>query len=173
MGRQIDADEFIKHTENMLDIATRENNTVMKSFLSAILIFFNQYLDTFEKWGAQMFYLETKDGERFLTDPNSNDRKEFEKIVEDKMGPRASQLYNDIVDEAYNNCENLVSDFEQRLDFVADDLGNALSHDNLDVNELENILSDLQCILSDMRAIWWKHLSFHLGLVYLDFCLEC
>ena len=49
MGRQIDADEFIKHTENMLDIATRENNTVMKSFLSAILIFFNQYLDTFEK----------------------------------------------------------------------------------------------------------------------------
>lgn len=100
-----------------------------------------------------MFYLETKDGERFLTDPNSNDRKEFEKIVEDKMGPRASQLYNDIVDEAYNNCENLVSDFAQRLDFVADDLGSALSHDNLDMNELENILSDLQCILSDMRAI--------------------
>lgn len=48
MGRQIDADEFIRHAQNMIDIAKRDNNRMMEAFLLGIQIYFQQYLDTFE-----------------------------------------------------------------------------------------------------------------------------
>ena len=36
-----------------------------------------------------MFYLETKDGEKFFTDAKSDDKMEFEKILEQKLGEQA------------------------------------------------------------------------------------
>lgn len=48
-----------------------------------------------------MFYLETKDGERFLTNPNSDDKVEFEKIVEAKMGAESVDMMNQLIMDAH------------------------------------------------------------------------
>lgn len=47
-----------------------------------------------------MFYLETKDGDKFFTDPKSDDKLEFEKIIEDKLGKQSAELFNSLLDEA-------------------------------------------------------------------------
>lgn len=47
-----------------------------------------------------MFYLETKDGDKFFTDPKSDDKSEFEKIIEDKLGKQSVELFNLLLDEA-------------------------------------------------------------------------
>lgn len=62
-----------------------------------------------------MFYLETKDGDRFFTDPKSDDKSEFEKIIESKMGAQSVELMNELIEEARNDgeanavayCENI------------------------------------------------------------------
>lgn len=46
-----------------------------------------------------MFYMETKDGEKFCTDIKSDDRKEFERIIEQKLGTDAVEIFNQILDE--------------------------------------------------------------------------
>ena len=47
-----------------------------------------------------MFYLELKDGERFFTESNSNDRLEFEKILDQKLGEQAVELFNQLLADA-------------------------------------------------------------------------
>ena len=46
-----------------------------------------------------MFYLETKDGERFFTEAHSDDKLEFEKILEAKLGNDAVDLFNQLLGE--------------------------------------------------------------------------
>jgi flagellar biosynthesis/type III secretory pathway protein FliH len=47
-----------------------------------------------------MFYLETKDGEKFFTDANSDDKLEFEKIIEQKLGKQTVDLFNQLIEDA-------------------------------------------------------------------------
>lgn len=47
-----------------------------------------------------MFYLETKDGDKFFTESNSSDKVEFEKIIEQKLGSDAVELFNQLIQEA-------------------------------------------------------------------------
>ena len=47
-----------------------------------------------------MFYLETKDGDKFFTESNSSDKAEFEKIIEQKLGSDAAELFNQLIAEA-------------------------------------------------------------------------
>ena len=47
-----------------------------------------------------MFYLETKDGEKFFTDAKSDDKIEFEKIIEQKLGNQAVELFNQLIQDA-------------------------------------------------------------------------
>jgi hypothetical protein len=47
-----------------------------------------------------MFYLETKDGEKFFTDAKSDDKMEFEKILEQKLGEQAVELFNQLIADA-------------------------------------------------------------------------
>ena len=47
-----------------------------------------------------MFYLETKDGEKFFTDVNSDDKLEFEKIIEQKLGKQTVDLFNQLIEDA-------------------------------------------------------------------------
>jgi len=66
-----------------------------------------------------VFYLETKDGDRFFTDPKSNDRAEFEKILEQKLGQQAVEMFNSLIDEAENSAhEQLARD----IDYIINDL---------------------------------------------------
>lgn len=68
-----------------------------------------------------MFYLETKDGDRFFTDKNSDDKAEFEKILEQKLGQPAVDLFNQLLDEAKNSGkESLIHDLDYVLDQLRD-----------------------------------------------------
>lgn len=60
-----------------------------------------------------MFYLETKDGDRFFTDKNSDDCAEFEKIIEQKLGQQAVELFRQLIADAENkNRELLAGDID-------------------------------------------------------------
>lgn len=60
-----------------------------------------------------MFYMETNDGERFLTDAKSEDKAEFEKILEQKLGKDAVEIFNHLIDDAKQaSREALVRDLE-------------------------------------------------------------
>ena len=62
-----------------------------------------------------MFYLETKDGERFLTNSKSDDKAEFEKILEQKLGKDAVELFNHLLDDAKEDGQKALA---QDLDYV-------------------------------------------------------
>lgn len=47
-----------------------------------------------------MFYLETKDGDKFFTDARSSDKSEFEKIIEQKLGKDAVSLFDQLIEDA-------------------------------------------------------------------------
>lgn len=49
MGKQIDADEFIRHTQNLIDKSKKDNDRMMEAFFSGILMYFEKYLDIFCK----------------------------------------------------------------------------------------------------------------------------
>lgn len=53
-----------------------------------------------------MFYLETKDGERFFTSVKSSDRIEFEKIIESKLGEQAAEMFSQLIQEAEEDAYN-------------------------------------------------------------------
>ena len=53
-----------------------------------------------------MFYLQTKDGERFFTSSTSSDRAEFEKILDYKLGQDAVEMFNDLIREAEEDNYN-------------------------------------------------------------------
>ena len=52
-----------------------------------------------------MFYLETKDGDKFFTDSKSNDKVEFWRILDQKLGRQAANMFDefikDVKQEAY------------------------------------------------------------------------
>jgi hypothetical protein len=108
-----------------------------------------------------MFYLETKDGERFLTSAISDDKSEFENIIESKMGRQAVELFNDIVDDAREEGEESVS-FE---DYVSRDEVYYLSSDLADVIKQLKIIvdsgndidkSDIEIYLEELKDIHTK-----------------
>ena len=96
-----------------------------------------------------MFYLETKDGDRFLTDKDSDDRKEFDKIICDKLGRDASDLFDLLVREDEDKAEQLLNSFKHRFNDCIKDLDKTLNKKEVDRVKLEEILSDLQAIYLD------------------------
>ena len=72
-----------------------------------------------------MFYLETKDGDRFFTDKNSDDRAEFEKIIEQKLGQQAVEMFRQLIEDAENrNREVLAED----IDYIISELREIREH---------------------------------------------
>lgn len=57
-----------------------------------------------------MFYVETKDGEKFFTSPNSDDVAEFAKILEEKLGKDMAKLFSDILEEKVSSVELYYTD---------------------------------------------------------------
>lgn len=66
-----------------------------------------------------MFYLETKDGDRFFTDPNSDDVAEFEKILKQKLGTQVSDFFKQLIHEAENKA-NL--SLQNDIDYIIGEL---------------------------------------------------
>lgn len=91
-----------------------------------------------------MFYLETKDGDRFFTSADSDDKIEFEKIIEAKLGEDAANMFNLLVEDATVPYELLLDDAGSRLQDSLRDLDYII--DEKDLDKLQNILSELQSI---------------------------
>ena len=104
-----------------------------------------------------MFYLETKDGEKFFTGKDSDDKAEFERILEDKLGPQAVALFNDLVMDSAWSCEELLSDAASRLESITYDLNALITKsencDKVETSDIEAILSDVQRIEADLRTL--------------------
>jgi len=96
-----------------------------------------------------MFYLETKDGDRFFTDKDSSDKVEFEKIVEAKMGKDSADLYNSIVQEFSDDAEALIANYNYKLKEILDEFDSALCNPSISKDEMESILSDLQSLYTE------------------------
>ena len=93
-----------------------------------------------------MFYLETKDGEKFFTDKESDDFQEFDRIIDSKLGKDASELFNTLVEEAKNTNEEKLSEAASDLLEEVNDLDQALAEPELDKDRLLDILAHLQAI---------------------------
>lgn len=96
-----------------------------------------------------MFYLETIDGEKFFTDKDSNDRQEFEKILETKLGRDSAELFNHLVAESEENAEELLNSFKRRYHENMDALDQVLNNLPIDGVKMEEILSEFQAIYMD------------------------
>ena len=100
-----------------------------------------------------MFYLQTNDGERFLTNAHSDDKAEFAKIIENKMGKDSVEIFNDIVDEAASNAVEALYSVRNNLEYAVQDLDRVLNAEEVDRVKLEQILSDIESIYTDVTLI--------------------
>ena len=96
-----------------------------------------------------MFYLETKDGDKFFTNKDSDDRKEFEKILEDKLGQQVGELFNELLNEATEDSQEVINSIRVAYKDCIDRLDEALMEQPADIGKLEEILSDLQALYVD------------------------
>ena len=96
-----------------------------------------------------MFYLETIDGEKFFTDKDSDDRQEFEKILETKLGKDSAEMFNHLVAESEENAEALLNSFKRRYHENMDALDQVLNNLPIDGVKMEEILSEFQAIYMD------------------------
>jgi hypothetical protein len=96
-----------------------------------------------------MFYIETKDGDKFLTDKDSDDCKEFDKIINDKLGRDASELFESLIHESQDNVEQMLNSFKHRFNDCLKDFDKTLNNKEVDKAKLEEILAELQAIYLD------------------------
>lgn len=96
-----------------------------------------------------MFYLETKDGDKFFTETDSDDRREFSKILNDKLGRDASDLFDSLISESEDNAEHFLNSFKNRYKECINNLDKALNGTDVDRIKLEEILSNLQALYMD------------------------
>ena len=96
-----------------------------------------------------MFFLQTKDGDRFLTSKDSDDSKEFQKIVEDKMGKDAAELYDSLVTEHEDNAQELLNRFSNRYNECIKAFDEIMNTTPVNTVKLEEVLCELQSIYLD------------------------
>ena len=96
-----------------------------------------------------MFFLETKDGDKFFTDKNTDDTKEFGKIVEDKMGKDAAELYDTLITEHDDTAQEVLNSLRNRYNECIKRLDTIVDKKPVDTAKLEEVLCDLQQLYLD------------------------
>ena len=96
-----------------------------------------------------MFYLETKDGDKFFTNKDSDDKLEFEKIIEAKLGRDSANLFTNLIADSEENAQSYLNSFSHRFKECITKFDDTLNHTPVDTVALEEILSDLQQIYSE------------------------
>ena len=91
-----------------------------------------------------MFYLETKDGDKFFTTKDSEDRLEFEKILEAKLGADAASLFKDLVEDDSEAALHVLSLFSYRYNACIKAFDAALIESPINSVILEAVLADFQ-----------------------------
>ena len=101
-----------------------------------------------------MFYLETKDGDKFFTDPKSNDKVEFWKILDQKLGRQAATMFDEFIEDAENSVDS--SKIEQIADDIDDIvaiLNNIISADNMQKSDISRYVEELGRISDKLRRL--------------------
>lgn len=96
-----------------------------------------------------MFYLELKNGEKIFTDKNSDDKKEFDKVIYENLGREASELFLQLLQESEENIAHVLHNVAVRYKDCITRLDKLLDEKDLDRTKLEEVLSDLQKIYTD------------------------
>jgi hypothetical protein len=96
-----------------------------------------------------MFFLQTKDGDRFLTGKDSDDSKEFERIIEDKLGKEAAELYDSLITEHEDNAQELLNKFKNRYNECIKNFDALMNERPVNTVKLEEVLCELQGLYLD------------------------
>ena len=97
-----------------------------------------------------MFYLETKDGDKYFTNKDSDDKLEFEKIIDAKLGRDAANMFSTLISDAEDKNENTFTDFAYRYKEYVNALDRELAEKEINRDRLDLILSDLQSLYNDI-----------------------
>lgn len=101
-----------------------------------------------------MFYLETKDGDKFFTDPKSNDKVEFWKILDQKLGRQAAAMFDDFIADAEREVDNSeILAAADDLNDVISVLDNIISADNMKKSDIAVYINELRRISNKLRRL--------------------
>ncbi len=100
-----------------------------------------------------MFYLETKDGERFFTAPKSSDREEFEKIVRSKMGDDSVKMLDELLQDARSEGAESVCEPDEQTVVYYYDIDNLLDYTRDAIKLLNQESPDINHALAKLNEI--------------------
>lgn len=105
-----------------------------------------------------MFYLETKDGDKFFTDPKSDDKVEFWRILDQKLGRQAATMFDEFIEDAKQEVYNEVDNSEilaaaDDLNDVVSVLDNIISADNMKKSDIAVYINELRRISNKLRRL--------------------
>lgn len=92
-----------------------------------------------------MFYLETKDGEKFFTKDSDDDQAVFKRIIEDKLGKDALILFKQLFEYGEKEREEVLEQieyYEYRLSEIWDVVFDEENYSDLDKI---NLIGDIVC----------------------------
>lgn len=92
-----------------------------------------------------MFYLETKDGEKFFTEAGDDDQAVFKRIIEDKLGKDALILFKQLFEYGEKEREEVLEQieyYEYRLSEIWDVVFDEENYSDL---EKINMIGDIVC----------------------------
>ena len=95
-----------------------------------------------------MFFLETSDGERFCTDPKSDDKLEFWKILDQKLGRPTANMFDEFIKDAEGKIDPDV------IEKICNDLDNVIaSLDNMQNADITKYVDNLKRISSRLQNL--------------------
>jgi len=90
-----------------------------------------------------MFYLEINGGERFLTASDSDDKSEFGKIIREKLGRDAEDLYDNLIEAEAHKLDSYMKKYIRNYKKCIDSFDEAITTETIDKEKLQEILENL------------------------------
>lgn len=101
-----------------------------------------------------MFYLETKDGDKFFTDPKSDDKVEFWKILDQKLGRSVANMFDEFIKDAEHEVDSSeILAASDDLNDVISVLDNIISADNMKKSDIAVYINELRRISNKLRRL--------------------
>lgn len=100
-----------------------------------------------------MFYLQINGGESFLTSVNSDDKSEFGKIIRDKLGRDAEDLYDTLIADESHKMDSCIKKYARRYKKCVDSLDETISAETIDTKKLQEILENLHKLYIELLEL--------------------
>lgn len=92
-----------------------------------------------------MFYLETKDGEKFFTKDSDDDQAVFKRIIEDKLGKDALTLFKELFEYGEKEREEVLEQIEYYESSLWEIWEVVFDEENYSDLEKINMIGDIVC----------------------------